>query len=98
MITKLKHVWLVGTFAGTLAAMTTAAPAEEGDASALIQQVIDAVPKAPFTAKGKLSSDRGQRLLQLSHKHVNGVDLSYLEVTSPADLDGTRFLLIDRVR
>jgi len=96
MLRKLAPVWLIGTLAVALRA--SAAHAEAADARALVQRVLDAAPTAPFTAKGKVSSDSGERSLQLSHKRVEGVDLSYMEVTAPSDLDGTRFLLIDNLQ
>jgi negative regulator of sigma E activity len=98
MLMKLTHAWPIATLAVALMAVGTAGYAEDGEARALVQRVLEAVPKAPFTAKGKLSSDSGERLLQLSHKRVDDVDFSYMEVTAPSDLDGTRFLLVDRVR
>jgi hypothetical protein len=69
----------------------------EEDPAALMKRVREAVPKVPFVAKGKLSGDRGLiRELELSHKTVNGVESSYMEVTAPMDLKDTRFLVIDR--
>jgi len=69
------------------------------DASALdlIKRVREAAPKGPFTARGTLSSDRGwTREFELSHKWTDGVSATYLEVTGPMDLKGTRFLVLDR--
>ena len=86
------------TAIGALAMLCGASYAGEGDARDLIKRMLDAVPKAPFTAKVKLSSDRGWvRDLELSHKHLDDLDAAYLEVTAPMDLKDTRFLLLDRV-
>lgn len=64
----------------------------------LVKRVLDSTPKTPFTAKAKLTSDRGWvRELELNHKHVNDVDAAYMEVTAPMDLKDTRFLLLDHV-
>src|SRR5262249_7229988 len=82
-----------------LACTALARPAWGQDASALdlIKRVREAAPKGPFTAKGTLSSDRGwTREFELSHKWTDGVSATYLEVTAPGDLKGTRFLVFDR--
>jgi len=72
--------------------------ADNRDAAGLMKGVLDAVPKTAFTAKAKLTSDRGWvRELTLSHKHLNDLDAAYMEVTAPMDLKDTRFLLLDRV-
>jgi outer membrane lipoprotein-sorting protein len=74
-------------------------PAWGQDASALdlIKRVRDAAPRGPFTAKGTLTSDRGwTREFELSHKWTDGVSATYMEVTAPSDLKGTRFLVLDR--
>ncbi|HUI24986.1 MAG TPA: outer membrane lipoprotein-sorting protein, partial [Candidatus Kryptonia bacterium] len=65
----------------------------------LLQKVIDTLPHTPFTAKAKLSSPtRGWvREMELSYKHVDNNDASYLEVTAPMDVKDTRFLLIDHL-
>ena len=71
--------------------------ADDGDARDLMKRVLDAVPKAAFSAKAKLTSDRGWvRELSMSHKHLNDLDATYMEVTAPMDLKDTRFLLLDR--
>jgi negative regulator of sigma E activity len=78
------------------AAAATAQPeGAEGDARGLVKQVIDAVPEAPFSAKLKLTTGGDVRTLEMGHKRQDGVTLTYMEVTAPSDLDGTRFLLID---
>src|SRR5579862_6947852 len=75
----------------------TSRAADDGDARDLMKRVLDAVPKTAFSAKMKLSSDRGWvRELTISHKHLNDLDATYLEVTAPMDLKDTRFLLLDR--
>ena len=70
---------------------------QDSGALDLIKRVREAAPKGPFTAKGTLSSDRGwTREFELSHKWTDGVSATYLEVTGPMDLKGTRFLVLDR--
>ncbi len=73
------------------------ARAADDDAHALVQRVLEAVPKVTLTAHAKLTSDRGWvRELALSRAFVGDADTSYLEVTAPMDLKDTRFLLFDR--
>jgi outer membrane lipoprotein-sorting protein len=64
----------------------------------LLKRVADAAPKVPFVAKAKLSSpNRGWvRELDLSYKHLNDANASYMEVTAPLDVKDTRFLFFDR--
>jgi len=95
-----RHCWSVAILAALVTTVqVTAARAEDEDARALLQRVVDAAPKVPFVAKVKLSStSRGwTRDLQLSHKRLNdNEEGSFMEVTSPQDVKGTRFLLLDR--
>ena len=82
-----------------MTAVVLGGSAAAGDSAAfdLVKRVRDAVPKVAFAAKATLSSDRGWvRELELSHKQLNDVGASYLEVTAPMDLKDTRFLLLDR--
>ena len=75
------------------------ARADEESAHDLVARVLAAVPKVPLTARATLSSDRGWvRELSLSRAFVDDADASYLEVTAPLDLKGTRFLLFDRAK
>lgn len=67
------------------------------DAATLVKQAVDALPKAPFTASLKLSpAKEPPRELSLSHKVVGGARASYLEVTAPEQLEGIRFLFLER--
>jgi len=85
------------TAAALLLAASVSRAADEGDARDLMKRVLDAVPKTAFSAKAKLTSDRGWvRELTMSHKHLNDFDATYMEVTAPMDLKDTRFLLLDR--
>ena len=78
-------------------ALPVAGAAQDGSALDLIKRVRDAAPKVAFTAKGTVSSDRGwTREIELSHKWLDGVGASYMEVTAPMDLKDTRFLVFDR--
>jgi outer membrane lipoprotein-sorting protein len=87
----------LGALATCAFGLGTRGVAEEGSALDLVKQVHAAAPKVAFTAKAKLSSDRGWvRELAFSHKRLDGVTASYLEVTAPMDLKDTRFLLLDR--
>src|SRR6476646_2942007 len=81
-----------------LAMAFAGAPARADDeAHALVQRVLEAVPKVPLAAHATLTSDRGWvRELALSRAFVGDADASYLEVTAPMDLKDTRFLLFDR--
>lgn len=70
---------------------------EDGDAKALVAKVAAAIPKSPLTAKLTLSSSElPPRELAMSRKYLNGAHGSYLEVTAPDELEGIRFLFIER--
>jgi outer membrane lipoprotein-sorting protein len=87
-----------GCFGLSLLLMVTAATAgaEEADARALVQRVMDALPKVPFVAKLDLSTAQGSRTVELNHKFVDGARASYLELVAPEDLKGIRFLFLER--
>jgi hypothetical protein len=90
--------WQTVAFGIAILAAAASARAEDTAARDLVKRVLDSVPKTPFTAKAKLTSDRGWvRELEMSHKHMDDLDAAYMEVTSPLDLKDTRFLLFDRV-
>lgn len=92
-----RTLWQIAAVSALMALATLAAQAADDDAFQLVKQVREAVPKTSFSAKGKLSSDRGwTRDLELSHKQINGIDANYMEVTAPLDLKDTRFLVLDR--
>ena len=68
------------------------------DAKALVQQVIEAVPRNAFSAKLTVSGkELAPRELRMHRKYVDGAHGSYLEVTAPDELAGIRFLFIERV-
>ena len=67
------------------------------DAAGLAKKAVDALPKVPFTAKLKLTpAKEPTRDLSLSHKVVGGARASYLEVTAPDQLEGIRFLFLEK--
>jgi outer membrane lipoprotein-sorting protein len=71
---------------------------QDGDPRDLVRRVLEAIPKQPFVAKLTLSSaEFSPRELQMSRKYVDGAHGSYLEVTAPDDLEGIRFLFIERL-
>lgn len=71
--------------------------AEEESPGALFKRVVDNIPRVPFTAKMKLTNQHSVRELELHHKQLNDSTYgAYLVVTSPKDVAGTRFLLIER--
>ncbi|HVN88018.1 MAG TPA: outer membrane lipoprotein-sorting protein [Candidatus Binatia bacterium] len=88
----------LGTTMGlSLLALGAVARADDPAPRDLLQKVVDTIPRNPFTAKAKLSSPtRGWvREMELSYKHVDNNDATYLEVTAPMDVKDTRFLLVD---
>lgn len=71
--------------------------AEDIEPGALVRQVVEALPQVPFTAKVKLSIEGGEaRELEMSHKLIDGNRSSYLTVKAPAELEGIRFLFIEK--
>lgn len=73
-------------------------PVRADEARELMQKVLDGVPKAPFSAKIKLTSDRGwERSVTILRAHQEEMEKIYLEVTAPNDMKDTRFLLFDRL-
>jgi hypothetical protein len=82
---------------GALALTASAAAAQEPDAKTLVTDVVNAVPKNTFSAKLTVSSSEfAPRELQMTRKYVGGAHGSYLEVTSPDELEGIRFLFLER--
>jgi negative regulator of sigma E activity len=93
MMMKLRHVM---TLAVALSLLAASVHADDNDAKDLLKKVRDTATKLPFKAKMTMTSDRGwTRELELSHKHMDEVEASYMEVTSPMDLKDTRFLVFD---
>jgi len=93
------RAWVVTTLLALWVPMAALAADEDSDGKALVSKVVAAIPKNAFTAKLTLSSkDFPPRALQLSRKYVDGAHGSYLEVTAPDELEGIRFLFLERVQ
>jgi hypothetical protein len=77
--------------------VTAPAFAAEDSARDLVSAVLNAIPKASFTAKLRLSSASFEtRELEMSRKIVGDAHGSYLEVAAPSMLEGIRFLFLER--
>ncbi len=77
--------------------LTAGGPARAADEAArdLVKKVLETLPKAPLTANMKLTiADGATRELELHHKFINGARANYLEVKSPPELAGIRFLFL----
>ncbi len=75
----------------------TVAAAEDA-ARDLVRKALDALPRASFHARLKVSNEPGaSRELDVRHKLVDGARSSYLEVVAPDDLAGIRFLFLHRI-
>jgi len=71
--------------------------AEETDARALVAQTLEALPQNSLEAKMTVSSkDFQPRELRMVRKYVHGANGTYLEVLAPDDLEGIRFLFLER--
>jgi hypothetical protein len=79
----------------SVAALATAARADDAQARKLVEDAVNALPRATFVAKVKLTTSEGVRELDLNQKVINGVRHGYLEVTAPPDLKGIRHLFIE---
>jgi hypothetical protein len=80
---------------GALMLSGSAALAADGDARELVQKTLEALPRVPFEAKVKLTTARGERILDLKQKIVGGARMGYLEVIGPDDLKGIRHLFVE---
>jgi hypothetical protein len=79
-----------------LLAVPVSARGEE-NAKDLTRRAFDALPKAPFTAKVKVSAARFEpRVLTMHRKFTAGAHATYLELAAPESLVGVRFLFIER--
>lgn len=78
---------------GVLGLATAARADDEG--RKLVEDAVNALPKATFVAKVKLTTAEGVRELELDQKIINGARHGYLEVTAPPDLKGIRHLFIE---
>lgn len=77
--------------------IATTAQAADDSAQTLVSRVMDAIPKAPFTATLNLSSpDFETREIEMSRKVLAGTHGTYLEVTAPEMLAGIRFLFLEQ--
>jgi hypothetical protein len=89
--------WLGCVAALGLTAAVQGAAAQDGDPRALVAQVMDAIPKNSFVAKLTVSTTGlAPRDMQMSRKYVDGAHGSYLEVVAPDELEGIRFLFLER--
>jgi len=83
-----------------LVAVAAAAPAadEDADAQALFRRVVDSLPGKPFVGEVVLTTgEYMKRQATIRHKRLADGNLAVLiEATSPKDVQGTRFLFIDR--
>ena len=69
---------------------------EEESPRDLLKRVVNNIPKVPFAAKATLTNRASVRELEVSHKQLNEKTFaSLLAVTSPQDVAGTRFLIIE---
>jgi hypothetical protein len=63
----------------------------------LLKEAIENTPETPFTAKAKLSWDHIDREMTLSHRRLDDqTSGTYIEVTAPPRINGTRFLFLER--
>jgi len=93
--------WKLVPLAALAALIAAGAPptarGQEEDARDLVRRVLDALPKQPFEAKMTVSSSSFEpRELKMVSKYVDGAQGSYLEVTAPEELEGIRFLFLER--
>ncbi len=95
MLSKLTRLGLIALVLTLSASAATAD--SESDARDLVAKVIDALPKDSFEAKMTVSSgDFEPRELRMVRRYVENSHGTYLEVASPADLEGIRFLFLER--
>ncbi len=84
------------TLAGCIFLAAAAARGDEESPRDLFKRVVDNIPKVPFVAKVTLTNRSSVRELEFSHKELNEKTFgAYLAVTSPQDVAGTRFLIIE---
>ena len=88
------------TLAAILAAWCGVSRADDdAEVRALIQRVRESVPRAAFMAKATLSSSGGWvRQFEMRHKPMGEERATLINVTSPNDVAGTRFLFLERTR
>jgi hypothetical protein len=77
-------------------ALLAAPAAAEDSARDLLQKVIDSTPSA-LAAKSTLTTGSHlKRDMTVNHKRIGGEGSTYIEVTAPGDVAGTRFLLKEK--
>jgi len=82
--------------AGVVLLCAATGRSEEESPRDLFKRIVDNIPKAPFVAKMTLTNRGSVRELELSHKQLNEKTFaSLLAVTSPQDVAGTRFLIVE---
>lgn len=63
----------------------------------LVQRVLEGLPKDSFEARMTVSSsDFEPREMRMVRRYAEGTNGTYLEVLSPPDLEGIRFLFLER--
>lgn len=68
----------------------------DADARELVRKVIEALPRDSFEARMTVSSGHFEpRELRMVRHNVEGAHGTYLEVSSPNDLEGIRFLFLE---
>ncbi len=78
-------------------AASTAVADGDADARELVRKVLEALPKDSFEARMTVSSGHFEpRELRMVRRYVEGAHGTYLEVLSPNDLEGIRFLFLER--
>lgn len=99
MISRRSRAWALSALAAVCVPMTAVAAGDDTEGKELVSKVVAAIPKNSFSAKLTLSSaDFAPRELQISRKYVDGAHGSYLEVTAPDELEGIRFLFLERAQ
>ncbi|HSP99066.1 MAG TPA: outer membrane lipoprotein-sorting protein [Candidatus Dormibacteraeota bacterium] len=97
MKSRWTRAWAVAALVALWVPVVARAAEEDTDGKALVSKVVAAIPKNPFSAKLTLSSsDFAPREMRMSRKYVDGAHGSYLEVTAPDELEGIRFLFLER--
>jgi Outer membrane lipoprotein-sorting protein len=91
------HTFRVHLALACAMAIAVTAAADDPDARALVVKVRDSAPTVPLTADVTLTSGGGWvRKIKLSSKGIGDERATLLEVTSPADVAGSRYLLFER--
>ncbi len=87
----------IGLLSLTMSVVTSPIWADtDEDARELVRKVLDALPKDSFEARMTVSSgDFEPREMRMVRHFVEGAHGTYLEVSSPDDLEGIRFLFLE---